>query len=221
MSSSVTLSAATTTVTPGMMVTGTGVTAGTYVTAVNGANISLSTPSSIGSAVTLTFTPAIVVNSSIQDYDTGGSYFTALNKSGAGILTLTNANTYSGVTTVADQGTLNLASLGTGSLRRSLGVATNVVIPGDLIINGGVTGTGTIVNELLNSGQIAATSNVTIKWIRHLEPGGRQHSRQPERQQQWRPEQSRLIAIIHRRPDLVLEQSHHGDFEQCGCDPNY
>ena len=130
-----------------MVVTGTGVTAGTYVTAVNGATITLSTASSLANTTGLTFAPAIVVNSSIQDFDTVHGFLTSLVKSGAGQLTLTNANTYNGVT-VVDQGNLNLASLGTGSLTVP-GIATNVVIPGDLIINGGITGAGAVVTEQL------------------------------------------------------------------------
>jgi hypothetical protein len=36
------------------------------------------------------------------------------------------------------------------------------VIPGNLVINGGVTGTGAAVTMLNNAGQIATTSNVTL-----------------------------------------------------------
>jgi autotransporter-associated beta strand protein len=155
---SVTLTAATTTITPGMMVSGTGVTAGTYVTSVSGATIGLSTGNTLAASAALTFTPAVVINSSIQDV--GGGSLTSLVKSGAGMVTLTNANTYTGGT-VVNQGTLNLASLGTGSLAQ-VGNAANVVIPGNLTINGGTQGTGSTVTMLLNAGQIAATSNVTI-----------------------------------------------------------
>lgn len=109
-----------------MMVSGTGVTAGTYVTSVSGATIGLSTGNTLAASAALTFTPAVVINASIQNNGLGN--LTSLVKSGAGFVTLTNANTYTGGT-VVDQGTLNLASLGTGSLTQ-VGNATNVVIPG-------------------------------------------------------------------------------------------
>ncbi|TCO93623.1 autotransporter-associated beta strand protein, partial [Chthoniobacter flavus] len=100
----------------------------------------------------------VTINSTIQDTAAtaiGGTGTVSLVKSGAGTLTLTNFNGYSGGT-VVDQGTLNLSGGATAN------GSTNVVIPGNLTINGGVTGTGTTVAMVTNQGQIAATSNVTM-----------------------------------------------------------
>lgn len=71
---------------------------------------------------------------------------TRLVKSGAGGLTLTAANTYTGGT-IVDQGTLTInATAGAGT----------IVIPGDLILNNANLTMST------NGGQIAAASNITI-----------------------------------------------------------
>jgi autotransporter-associated beta strand protein len=75
---------------------------------------------------------------------------TSLIKDGAGTLSLSAPNTYS-LGTIVNRGTLNLN-----------GAASAVVIPGNLTINGGVTGSGATVAMITNAGQIAATSNVTI-----------------------------------------------------------
>ncbi|MCX6850548.1 MAG: autotransporter-associated beta strand repeat-containing protein [Verrucomicrobia bacterium] len=90
----------------------------------------------------------LTINSAIQ-----GAL--ALIKDGASILSLTNdytgnASAYSGGT-IVNRGTLNLN-----------GAAGAVVIPGNLTINGGVTGGGSTVAMITNAGQIATTSNVTI-----------------------------------------------------------
>ncbi|OYW77350.1 MAG: hypothetical protein B7Z37_04705 [Verrucomicrobia bacterium 12-59-8] len=164
-STTLTLSAVTATVTPGMIVTGTGIAAGTYVTAVsNGtttATITLSNGATANaSGATYTFTPGIVVNSSIRNANTAGGYLTELVKSGAGALTLTNTNTYTGGT-VVNQGTLNLASLGTA------GVANNVVIPYS-ITNPSITLNNASLVELLNQGQINSSNSVTLNGSSNL-----------------------------------------------------
>jgi hypothetical protein len=79
-----------TTITPGMVVSGTGILPGTYVTAVtNGGTttptVTLSNPTGSGTTGALTFTTSTTINARI----TGGAAFI---KSGAGIVTLTNAN---------------------------------------------------------------------------------------------------------------------------------
>jgi autotransporter-associated beta strand protein len=91
----------------------------------------------------------ITIESVIENNQLGS--LTRLVKSGAGALTLTGPNTYTGGT-VVDQGTLNLTATTAGA----------VVIPGDLVINGVNSATNTAVTMNTNAQQIATTSNVTI-----------------------------------------------------------
>jgi autotransporter-associated beta strand protein len=134
---------------PGMTLTGTGIPAGTYVVSVDSATQVTLSQNASANATGLDFTLGLgnlIVNSVIADNGDGNSV--SLIKSGAGVLNLTANNTYTGGT-VVNQGTLNL--MGTG-----------VVIPGDLTINGGTTGSGALVMMNTNGGQIAASSNVTL-----------------------------------------------------------
>ena len=93
----------------------------------------------------------ITINSVIANNGLGNAV--RLIKDGAGTLTLTAANTFTGGT-VLNRGTLNLTpTITDGSV---------VVLPtGGITINGGVTGTGTTLN-VNTSGAIAAGNDVTL-----------------------------------------------------------
>ena len=92
-----------------------------------------------------TFTINAVITDT-KDTAVGGTGVVRLMKSGAGVLSLTAANSYSGGT-VVQQGTLSLN-----------GLSSTMVIPaGGLTINNGAT-----VTMVTNSGQIAPASAVTL-----------------------------------------------------------
>ena len=130
----------------GMTVSGTGIPAGTYITAVLSSTQFTTNFNATATAAsqTLTVGADIVVNSVIADNGLGNH--TALVKSGSASLILTAANTYSGGTTV-DQGTLSLDGAGNGAY----------TIPA-----GGLTITNATVTMNVNGGQIAPTNNVTF-----------------------------------------------------------
>jgi autotransporter-associated beta strand protein len=148
--------ASTTGITPGMTITNANFPTGTFVVSVDSATGLTLSQNATATAATQTFVTGMsntVVQSVIANNGLGNSV--QLIKSGAGILNLSAANTFTGGT-IVNQGTLNLVSPGTA------GVATNVVIPGNLTIDGGINGAAATVNVLSNVGQIAATSNVTL-----------------------------------------------------------
>lgn len=66
-----------------------------------------------------------------------------LTKSGAGVLTLTGSNTYTGITNVT-AGTLIVGVSGTGSLTSAATVASGATLGGSGVINGAVTVSGTL-----------------------------------------------------------------------------
>ncbi len=140
-------------VSPGMTLTGTGIPANSFVVSVDSpTQLTLSQNATATAAGTITFTAGlsnVVINSVIANNPVTSAPVT-LVKSGAGILTLTAANTYTGGTIINSP--LNLASPGTA------GIATNVVIP-----SGGITINNGTVTMLTNSGQIAASNAVTLR----------------------------------------------------------
>ncbi len=81
----------------------------------------------------------------------------ALTKTTAGTVTLTRANTYTGVTTVS-AGTLSVATLGNGGAAGNLGQATNAAA--NLVLNGGTllyTGATASTDRLLTIGASGGT----------------------------------------------------------------
>ncbi len=137
---------------PGMTITGTGIPAGSFISSVDsGTQLTISqNATATGGGLTITAGLSnMVINSVIADNTLGGAAVT-LMKSGAGILTLTAPNTYTGGTIINSP--LNLASPGTG------GIATNIVLPA-----GGVTINNGTVTMLTNSGQINAANTVTLR----------------------------------------------------------
>ena len=86
---------------------------------------------------------------------TGGA--TSLTKSGTGVWTLTNANTYTGVTTL-NAGVLSVASLPDGGVAGPIGAATSAA--GNLVLNGGTlryTGAGASTDRLFTLGVAAGS----------------------------------------------------------------
>ena len=128
----------------------------TLVAYVNGNNATFDDTGSASPSINLTasLSPAFVNVASAQNYTFSGTGnltgSMALNKSGAGTLTLSNANTYTGGTNIAS-GTVvlgNLASAGTGNI--SITNATLIQNP-----------SGAIGNNLLISGNCAFNINNT------------------------------------------------------------
>jgi fibronectin-binding autotransporter adhesin len=90
---------------------------------------------SIASSSGITNNAALVFNSgSAQSYGNAIVGSGLLTKQGAGTLTLSGANSYTGVTTITG-GTLNAATLAAGGSNSAIGAAA--VAAGNLIINGG------------------------------------------------------------------------------------
>jgi autotransporter-associated beta strand protein len=133
---------------PGMIITGTGVPAGTYVVSVDSpTGVTLSqTATANGSALTFAVGVSnMIINSVIADNNHGNSV--QFIKSGSGVLNLSANNTYTGGT-VIDQGTINLIGSGTGGY---------VIPAGGLLIGGAA------LIENTNAGQIDPSNVVTIR----------------------------------------------------------
>lgn len=116
---------------------------------------------SVAATLTLNAVTDITFGGSLQD-GTGGAPL-SLAKSGAGILTLSGANsTYSGATTVSG-GVLSVGTLANGGSPSSIGRSTNVAA--NLVISGGATllysGNSTSIDRSLTIGVGGATISVT------------------------------------------------------------
>lgn len=127
---------------------------------IDGSNLSINIQDDAGGNTLSNTLPLVLVNATtIINVATGtltmsgnisGAF--GLAKSGAGATTFAMAtNTYGGNTTVV-QGTLQLNSNG-----------VNTAIPGDLFVGSGTLGAGAATVKLLQSAEIVASSNVTVR----------------------------------------------------------
>jgi autotransporter-associated beta strand protein len=84
-----------------------------------------------------------------------------LTKTGGGNLTLSNVNTYTGLTTISS-GTLTLASSGglSGDVQNDATFSMSGFVSGNLVNNGTVAAEGSLNGSIVNNGSISLTSNL-------------------------------------------------------------